>query len=94
MRNGAGGGDESTTRFTCMNPSHQLPREPVCAGCGAALSEPYGWCSGCRAAYCFPCGRRHFCTPACPANGCIAGLCVRLVENGTLSASWGLPDSG
>ena len=84
----------SETQFTWLNPGNQLPADPVCAWCGAALGEPYGWCSGCRVAFCFPCGRRHFCTPACPANGCRAGLCVRVVKDGTLSERWGLPDEG
>ncbi len=70
---------------------HALPSSPVCAGCDARLAEPYGWCSGCRAAYCFPCGRAHFCTPQCPSNGCLAGLCVREVRDGQLSDVWGLP---
>ena len=68
-----------------------LPLLPSCADCGIALMEPYGWCAGCRKAYCFPCGRAHFCTPRCPANGCLAGLCVREVRDGVLAAAWGLP---
>ncbi len=67
------------------------PLVPLCAECGATLEEPYGWCGGCRAAFCFPCGRKHFCTPTCPAEGCLAGLCVRAVEGGRLSERWGLP---
>ena len=69
-----------------------LPASPQCADCDAALAEPYGWCSGCRKAYCFRCGREHYCTPNCHANGCLAGLCVRVVERGTLAATWGLPE--
>jgi hypothetical protein len=84
----------SKTAFTWVNPSHELPAEPICADCGVALSGPYGWCSGCRAAYCLPCGRRHFCTPSCAANGCHPGLCVRLVKDGTLAETWGLGDEG
>ncbi len=68
-----------------------LPASPFCAECGAALGTQFGWCSGCRAAYCFPCGRGHFCTPQCPTNGYHAGLCVREVQDGVLSATWGLP---
>ena len=68
-----------------------IPDRPRCSACAAALSEPFGWCSTCRAAYCLTCGRRHFCTPGCPANGCIAGLCVRLVHGGLLADEWGLP---
>ena len=69
-----------------------LPDSPICADCGASLAEPYGWCSGCRKAYCYPCGRGHYCIPSCPANGCLAGLCVRAVAGGSLAETWGLPD--
>ncbi len=69
----------------------KLPTSPCCTECGTALATLFGWCSGCGAAYCFPCGRRHFCTPQCPTNGCHAGLCVREVRGGVLSATWGLP---
>jgi hypothetical protein len=82
----------SESSLDWLNPGSQLPTSPICAACGVPLVEPYGWCAGCRQAYCFPCGRRHFCTPACPANGCIAGLCVRVVEGGALCATWGLPE--
>lgn len=68
-----------------------LPIDPVCADCGQTLAEPYGWCGGCRKAYCFSCGRGHYCTPNCPANGCLPGLCVREVRGGSLSKRWGLP---
>jgi len=72
-----------------------MPSAPACAdcaACGVALAEPFGWCGNCRAAYCFACGRRHFCKPSCPAGGCLAGLCVRVVANGRLSVRWGIPD--
>jgi hypothetical protein len=85
-----------TEPIVVLNPvdaSVRLPESPICAECGLALTEPYGWCSNCRAAYCFPCGRQHFCTPSCPANGCMAGLCVREVKGGVLSPAWGLPPS-
>ena len=82
----------SDPTFTWLNPRARLPANPTCAGCGVALAEPFGWCSGCRAAYCFPCGRHHFCSPSCPANGCVAGLCVRVVQGGQLSETWGLPE--
>jgi hypothetical protein len=62
-----------------------------CADCGVSLGDEYGWCSTCGEGYCLACGRRHFCTSICPARGCIAGLCVRLVEGGVLSSTWGLP---
>ncbi|MDF3017623.1 MAG: hypothetical protein K0R44_2848 [Thermomicrobiales bacterium] len=82
----------SDLAFPWLNPGNRLPEHPHCADCGIELTEPYGWCGGCRKAYCLLCGRRHFCTPACPANGCRAGLCVRLVTGGVLSETWGLPD--
>lgn len=63
----------------------------ACTACAAALDDRFGWCSNCQAAYCLSCGRRHYCTPSCQANGCYAGLCVRLVEGGVLSEQWGLP---
>ena len=74
--------------------SDELPTSPVCIDCRAILTEPFGWCSGCRAAYGFPCGRDHFCTPQCPTNGWQAGLCVRDVRDGSLDASCGLPPEG
>ena len=82
----------SDPAFTWLNPGIQLPERPLCDDCGIELTEPYGWCGGCRKAYCLSCGRLHFCTSACQANGCHAGLCVRLVEGGVLSETWGLPD--
>ncbi|HYO30613.1 MAG TPA: hypothetical protein VER37_08555 [Thermomicrobiales bacterium] len=71
--------------------SPALPQDPTCAVCATRLDEPFGWCGGCRKAFCFPCGRRHFCRPSCPENGCVAGLCVREVRDGKLSEAWGLP---
>jgi hypothetical protein len=67
-------------------------RVMVCANCGDVLGVRYGWCSNCQAAYCLSCGRQHFCMESCQANGCHAGLCVRLVEAGVLSTAWGLPE--
>lgn len=63
----------------------------MCRDCGAALTEPFGWCSTCRAAYCLECGRAHFCMPSCAGTGCHAGLCVRLFSGGVLAEAWGLP---
>ena len=71
-----------------------IPDNPICAGCGIALSEPFGWCSNCRAAFCAACGRKHFCKPTCQAAGCIAGLCVRQVKDGRLSLEWRKPGGG
>ena len=69
-----------------------LSAKPVCADCGVELAEPFGYCTNCRAAYCLTCGREHFCLPSCPAAGCRAGLCVRLVSGGVLAERWGLPE--
>lgn len=69
----------------------RLPASPICAACDIALSDPFGWCSQCSAAFCLPCGQRHFCTPQCPLNGCHAGLCVREVRDGMLSHAWPQP---
>jgi hypothetical protein len=55
------------------------------------LQEPFGWCSNCQAAFCLRCGQEHYCQEGCRAAGCIAGLCVRKVENGQLSTQWKLP---
>jgi hypothetical protein len=64
----------------------------ICAGCDVPLPEPFAWCGNCRAAYCLACARQHFCLPTCQAAGCLAGLCVRLVQDGELAATWGVPD--
>jgi hypothetical protein len=88
-----------THGMCCMSVSVRTNRDErgyliaeKCATCGDALGEPFAWCSTCRAALCTTCGRDHFCTPSCPQNGCLKGLCARLVTNRELSASWGLPD--
>ncbi|HET7056052.1 MAG TPA: hypothetical protein VFI12_06290 [Thermomicrobiales bacterium] len=68
-----------------------IPDDPICAGCGVALNEPFGWCSNCSAAFCDACAATHFCLPTCQAAGCIAGLCVRRVSDGHLSLEWRKP---
>jgi hypothetical protein len=68
-----------------------IPEAPLCASCGLALQEPFGWCSNCAAAYCLDCGRSHFCKDTCEAAGCIAGLCVRRVADGRLTLRWSSP---
>jgi hypothetical protein len=73
-----------------MTANHPVPQ--ICASCGVTLGEPHGYCGNCDAHYCIPCSRAHFCTPTCQANGCFAGLCVRLIRNGELSKQWGVPD--
>lgn len=69
----------------------ELETPGQCASCGEPLAKPFAHCGNCRADYCLACGSRHFCMPSCRANGCIAGLCVRLVINGELSPRWGVP---
>jgi hypothetical protein len=70
-----------------------IPDAPRCADCGVGLEEPFGWCSNCRAAFCAACGDQHFCMERCKAAGCIAGLCVRDVNDGVLSLEWKRPGS-
>lgn len=65
-----------------------IPDRVRCDVCGIDLAEPFGWCSNCAKAFCDACGRRHYCKPTCAAAGCIAGLCVRSVDNGRLSTTW------
>ena len=69
----------------------QPASQPTCASCGQPLGEPFAHCGICRADYCLVCGSRHFCRPSCRENGCLAGLCVKLVIEGELSATWGVP---
>ena len=70
-----------------------IPDAPRCAGCDVDLEEPFGWCSNCRAAFCAACSDRHFCTEGCKTAGCIAGLCVRNVNDGLLSHEWKRPEA-
>jgi|GEM_PF-3184006 len=62
-----------------------------CASCSHPLGEPFAHCGICQADYCLGCGARHFCRPSCRENGCLAGMCVKLVVNGELSSKWGVP---
>jgi hypothetical protein len=68
-----------------------IPDAAVCAACGHALQEPFGWCSNCRAAYCQVCRLDHYCHEGCREAGCFAGLCVRTVDGGRLSNRWESP---
>src|SRR5688572_28380996 len=80
-------GRRSMDRITITEHAHRtgdFTQAVVCAMCGDPLPEPFGWCAGCRMAFCPPCGRMHFCHASCRANRCIAGLCVRLVVDGVL----------
>jgi hypothetical protein len=71
---------------------NELPGIVSCHDCAVVLAEPYGWCSNCSVAYCYPCARQHFCLPSCAEAGCIAGRCVRVHSAGELAAEWGVPD--
>ena len=61
-----------------------FPNQTDCAACGDTIEQPYGYCSNCDAFYCATCAAGHYCTPSCAANGCFAGLCVRVVRDGKL----------
>ena len=72
--------------FMWLNPGRSPAGASVCADAGSSWPSHTDGAAVAATAYCLPCGRLHFCTPACPANGCLAGLCVRLVEGGV---DWG-----
>ena len=72
--------------MTLRAPRSTFPNQTDCAACGESIEQPYGYCSNCDACYCTACAAGHFCTPACAANGCFAGLCVRVVREGKLGA--------
>ena len=66
-----------------------------CGACGAML-EParYAICAVCEQGgaplrLCVACARGHFCTARCRTNGCKAGLCTKLVTNGTVARAFG-----
>ena len=63
----------------------------VCAACGSALdAERYAVCEVCGGKrLCLECARAHYCTPECPARGCRAGLCVKVVVRGEVAADYG-----
>ena len=65
----------------------------TCTACLAALDEAllYARCTVCVTALCVSCARTHFCTPRCPARGCHAGLCTKLVRDGALADEYGIP---
>ena len=65
--------------------------EHICAACGAAIDGTYAHCGICAADYCIACGSRHLCGESCRANGCIPGLCVKVVMDGVVSPKWGVP---
>jgi hypothetical protein len=44
-------------------------------------------CDGAR--LCVHCAKTHLCTERCASNGCIPGLCVRMVRAGVISERFG-----
>jgi hypothetical protein len=69
-----------------------VPADVRCAACEATLdAERYARCDVCRGArFCITCARGHLCTERCASNGCIAGLCVRVVRAGIVDERYGI----
>lgn len=63
-----------------------------CATCGEELDPGrFARCDVCAGArYCIGCARTHLCTRRCETNGCVAGLCVRLVRDGVTDPRYGI----
>jgi hypothetical protein len=68
--------------------------EEGCTACGAALDpRRFARCDVCDGArLCVGCAKAHFCTERCRSNGCIAGLCVRMVRDGAADARFGVTE--
>jgi hypothetical protein len=47
-------------------------------------------CAGAR--LCDVCAKAHLCTERCQSNGCVAGLCVRMVRGGVADARFGVTE--
>jgi hypothetical protein len=71
-----------------------VPSDDRCAACDAELDpRRYARCDVCHGArYCVTCARAHLCTARCASNGCIAGLCVRLVSDGATDPRYGVKE--
>jgi hypothetical protein len=69
-----------------------VPADDRCSSCAAPLDlERYARCDVCKGArFCVECARAHLCTARCASNGCIAGLCVRLVRGGVVDPRDGI----
>jgi len=67
-----------------------------CGACGGALDPArYARCVACTdfdrpAAFCLACARRHLCTERCRTNGCVPGLCTKLVRDGVAAERFGV----
>jgi len=40
---------------------------------------------------CLDCARAHLCTSECASRGCLAGLCTKLVRDGVVAPTYGIP---
>jgi len=62
------------------------------ATCGHAIDPGrHGICEVCGGMLlCVECARAHYCTSACGARGCVAGLCVKEVRDGLIADTFGL----
>ena len=69
-----------------------MPADDHCSSCDAQLDlERYARCDVCKGArFCLECARAHLCTARCASNGCIAGLCARLVRGGVVDPRYGI----
>jgi len=65
-----------------------------CSVCGATLDRArHARCDVCRGAlFCIACAKKHLCTARCQTNGCIAGLCVHMVQGGVTDPRYGVHD--
>jgi hypothetical protein len=65
-----------------------------CAACGTALDpERFARCDVCDGArLCLDCAKAHLCTERCRSNGCLAGLCVRMVRGGVTDERFGVAE--
>ncbi len=62
------------------------------ATCGHTIDpRRHGICEVCRGMLlCVECARVHYCTSECRVRGCVAGLCVREVQDGVIADTFGL----
>jgi hypothetical protein len=68
--------------------------EDRCATCRQALdAERYARCDVCGGSrLCIDCAKAHLCTERCRSNGCVAGLCVRIVRSGVADQGFGVSE--
>ncbi len=70
-----------------------MPVSVEASRCGHDIDERlYAVCAVCgERRMCLDCARSHLCTPECAARGCIAGLCPKLVRDGVVASTYGIP---